>query len=688
MPPLPRALPCLLFCALAWPMAVGANPPSFADQRLLLQPLDRLINLPVRSALKRDQRYFDVASAIYVITAEEIRHAGARSIPEALRLAPGVEVQQINANQYAISIRGHNTMFAKKLLVLMDGRPLYSPTFSGTWWLVQHYPMADIERIEVLRGPSGAVWGSNAANGIINIITRSAHDTQGARVTGGFGNEERGFATLRYGGATAHSDWRIYLMRENRDGGAIDKQKPISDTIFALNNPTDTARFGSRAPDSRQLLQGGLRIDADAGARDHFTLHGDRYRVDAGSFFYEAVPGAPPRNNLHRNHYRGDNLMLDWNHRLGADGKDRVALRLFRDLTEMQTRFFGERRTTFDGELQIDTTLLPRTLLSLGYSHRNSRSRVTDSDIFHLPDATTRIDSWFLNGEITLLPRRWRLILGLKNERNQYSGWELQPHIRTIWQAARWSLWGAWSKGVRIPNRIENGMRFDVNSGPGYTVRAIGDGRTRSEQVFAWEAGVRLHPDDRTLLQATAFWMRYPNLSDTVTDRVSAWLDPAGYQVIPVYLGNYLRARSHGIEADFQWQASDRLTLEGSYSYLHQNVTPTAGGSAFAAATYAQQSPEGRYHLAARLRPTETTALDLDLYHWGRFRQNLSTGQYKVPAHSRIDGRIAWQATPQLSVELIGHNLLHRRHIENQSELLEYASLVERSLFARITWEE
>ncbi len=665
-----------------------AHPAS--DTTLINSSLAQLMDLNVSSALKRGQRYFDVASAIYVISAADIRHSGARSIPEALRLAPGVEVQRINANQYAISIRGHNNMFARKLLVLMDGRPLYSPSFSGVWWPAQNYPLEEIERIEVLRGPSGAVWGSNAVNGIINIITKAAHDTQGAHLSAGLGNEERGFGNIRYGGSGKHSDWRLYLMKEQRDGGALDKTDPMKNVLFSLTNPSDLAQYSNRAPDSRQMVQGGFRWDATLGKRRMLTLHGDSYRVDAGSFFFEAVPGSAMRNSQYRNRYRGKNMLLRYEQGFLAPG-NRASLQLFADQTTVRTRFFGEKRTTYDGELQIDLALLPRNLISLGYSHRNARAKTTGSDIFQSPSQTIKIDSWFINDDITLMNRHWHLILGLKNERNQFSGWELQPHIRTIWRARMWSLWGAWSKGVRIPNQTENGIRFHIKSGPGYTALLVGDGRTKAERVKAYEIGIRLHPDHSILAQATAFWMRYDNLRDSFVDKAHAYTDTAnGYRVIPVYFGNFLRSRQHGIEADITWQANRWLILKGSYSYLHQNVVPLGmanRSSLFNAATYSQQSPERRFTLSGSITPGNATEFNIHLYHWSGFRRNLTTKQYRIPAYTRVDARAAWRIREGMTFEINGHDLTKRSHIENQAEQLDYASLVERSYFVKITWD-
>jgi len=218
-------------------------------------------------------------------------------------------------------------------------------------------------------------------------------------------------------------------------------------------------------------------------------------------------------------------------------------------------------------------------------------------------------------------------------------------------------------------------------------VLAIGDGRTKSETVRAYEIGTRFHPNQQTLLQATAFWMRYNNLTDTFTDRANAYLNAAkGYQVIPVYLGNYLQSRQQGVEVDFTWHAADWATLKGSYSYLHQKVTPSTLSNKFAADTFSQQSPQQRYTLASYFKPTANTDLDFNLYHWGQFRQNLSTKQYRIPAHTRVDVRGAWQANSNLQLAFNGHNILKKNHIENQAEILESASLIERSYFAKLTW--
>ncbi|OIO71257.1 MAG: hypothetical protein AUJ57_07305 [Zetaproteobacteria bacterium CG1_02_53_45] len=210
-------------------MAGSAYAEEFAQADALLDmDMQQLMNVTVTSAGKRHEKYYSTAAAVYVISNDDIRRSGAMSIPEALRLAPGVEVQQPNANQFAVSIRGHNDTLSDKLLVLMDGRALYSPTFSGVWWLVQNYPLEDIERIEVIRGPAGAVWGSNAVNGVINIITRHTRKTQGLMLSGGAGTEEKSFGSMRYGWDSKQAHYRAYAMAGNRDGGIMTRLLPIS----------------------------------------------------------------------------------------------------------------------------------------------------------------------------------------------------------------------------------------------------------------------------------------------------------------------------------------------------------------------------------------------------------------------------------------------------------------------------
>jgi len=417
---------------------------------LLEMDMQQLMNLTVTSAGKRDAQYYSTAAAVYVITRDAIRRSGAMSIPEALRLAPGVEVQQVNANQMAVSIRGQNEIFSDKLLVLMDGRALYSPTFSGVWWLVQNYPLEDIDRIEVIRGPSGAVWGSNAVNGVINIITRHARKTQGLLVSGGAGTEEKGFGALRYGWDSEQAYFRAYAMLENRDGGIYD---PLVANIWGIPQGGDT-------PDYRKFGQAGFRMDWDAGQLTQVSIIGNAYRVKAGSFGSLASPGQAAIAHISNTSFSGNNLLMRVDHDLAAD--THVSAQVYYDRTQLDIAVFDESRNTFDVEVQLDLPQILRQSISVGGGFRHSRADITNSAALQMADETNRLYSLFIQDDIEIIKDRLKMTAGLKMEHNQYSGWQPQPSVRAIYSDNLWSLWASASRSVRTPNMVDNGISFDV----------------------------------------------------------------------------------------------------------------------------------------------------------------------------------------------------------------------------------
>ncbi len=624
-------------------------------------PLSELMGTKVYSASKHYEAYRNTAAAIYIITNEDIRRAGARSIPEALRLAPGVEVQQANANMYAISIRGQNDLFSDKLLVLMDGRPLYSPTFSGVWWVAQNYPLSDIERIEVLRGPSGAVWGSNAVSGVINIITRSAEKTQGAHITAGTGTEEQGFGSLRLGGRSGQAAWRGYVMSEKRDGG-ID---PVTgrDTI-----------------DNRRFTQGGFRLDWDRSATA-VTLQGDAYTMKAGSFgVLIRQPGQPLSSYRNRDGYTGHNLMARVSRQINA--QTALHTRLFYDHYGMDNPIFGEQRDTYDAETQLDVTLLPWNRLSLGANYRISDSRVRNTPTLQLPDKRNHLASFRLNDEISLLDDRLKLIAGVRYERNDYTGWEVQPTARTIYTGDGWAIWAAASRSVRIPNAIENGLRFNVKGGPGWVGRLIGDGRATSEVVHAYETGIRLFPDDALLLQVTGFKLRYQGVSDAHQNTAAAFVDK-GVLVIPVYLQNVLDGKAYGLEADLTWQPTKWFKLHGACAFLNQHYYPRIPDreATITAYTVSQQSPPVRYNIGIGLNPLKQLEIDANLYYYDTFRQQA------VTRYNRLDARIGWRPDDHLTLSFTGKNLLQQTHKEDINYITQYASLIQQSYFVTLEYD-
>ncbi len=652
-------------------MAVSAYAEEYAQTDVLLDmDMQQLMNVTVTSAGKRNEKYYSTAAAVYVISNDDIRRSGAMSIPEALRLAPGVEVQQPNANQFAVSIRGHNDVFSDKLLVLMDGRALYSPTFSGVWWLVQNYPLEDIDHIEVIRGPAGAVWGSNAVNGVINIITKHARNTQGFMLSGGAGTEEKGFGTLRYGWNSEQANYRAYAMIENRDGGIYD---PAVANIWAMKPGADT-------PDYRKLGQAGFRMDWNASHLTQVSLIGNTYRVKEGAFGYLARAGVSNTPFITNNNYSGSNMLLHLDHEVLRDTQ--LSAQVYVDRSRMEVALLSETRDTLDAELQLDLPEFFRQSISVGGGYRLSRADITNSSVLQLADATNVLYSLFVQDDITLIRDRLKLTAGLKAEHNQYTGWEMQPSLRAIYTADQWGLWAAASRALRMPNMVENGQTLDVKAGPGYVARLIGDGRMRPEQVTAYEVGLRLHPHDDLLFQATAFKMFYKGVADTHLDNAAAFVENT-YLVVPIYMTNVLDGNAQGIELDLTWQAKTWIKLKGSYTHLRSHYQPAPINDAetrYSAYVLREQTPENRYHIGASINPGYDIELDLNFSHWDRFKRD------RVARYNRLDARIGWKPVDGVELSLVGKNLLQATHKEDLESTLEASTLQQQSYLFKATY--
>ena len=311
-----------------------------------------------------------------------------------------------------------------------------------------------------------------------------------------------------------------------------------------------------------------------------------------------------------------------------------------------------------------------------------SRADLTNTATIQMNDKSNRIYSLFFHNDIELLKDRLHLIAGLKAERNQYTGWEYQPNLRAIYSRQTWSLWAAASKAVRTPNMVENGISFNVQGFPGGVARLIGDGRTRSEQVIAYEAGLRFYPNNAVLVQATAFIMRYKGVADVHKDTTSAFIENT-YLVIPIFLQNVLDGRAKGVEVDLTWQIFDWIKVKGSYSHITQHYFPTPINDVetrFTAFTVTEQTPENRYHIGVSLNPGGNTEVDVNFYHWNTFRQQL------VNRYNRLDVRVAWKPIHGLELSLVGKNLLKAAHAEEISNILESSSLSQQSFLFKAAY--
>ncbi|MES1166633.1 MAG: TonB-dependent receptor, partial [Pseudomonadota bacterium] len=512
--------------------------------------LDELMDLQVTSVSKRPEKLLDAAAAITLITSEDIRRSGANSIPQALRLAPNLAVAQKNSHAWGISARGFNTELANKLLVLIDGRAVYTPLYSGVFWERQDYILADLDRIEVISGPGGTLWGANAVNGVINITSKSARDTQGFLAEAGGGSELQGFAEARYGGKIAPDVYfRIYGKYSARDGAALAN--------------------GADAKDDWQNTQGGFRLDAITAARDTITVQGDIY--DSRQ---ELLSGSTGKQS-------GRNLLGRWS-RTGPD-ESATSLQVYYDRTHLASPTAAfvaasgailapagtlvDDLDTYDVDFQHTFQAGRRHHLVWGLGYRFTHDEVGNAPAlgFLPPQLDQSLFSGFAQDKIDLTGNL-ALTLGTKIEHNDYTGFEWEPGVRLQWNAsAQQSLWAAVSRAVRMPSRIDRDLSQAV---PPYFVLLAGGRDFQSETVVAYELGYRAQLTPALAASVSTFYNEYSDVRSTSLTPVA---------VFPLFFANNVEGETHGLELNFTYQATSAWRLQGGYNLLRENLRVKPG---------------------------------------------------------------------------------------------------------------
>jgi iron complex outermembrane receptor protein len=595
--------------------------------------LEELMGLDVYSASRQLESVRGTAAAVYVLTTEDIRRSRATSLPEALRLVPGVQVARLDANRYAISIRGMNARTANKLLVLVDGRTIYDPLFSGVLWEARDVMLEDVERIEVIRGPGGTLWGSNAVNGVINIITKNARDTQGGFVAAGLGTEEEAFGAARYGWKPgARSAARIYAQDQERD--------------------ESFASTGEAFDDSRRR-RGGFRVDWEPSGRDRLRFSGDVYRVTAG----EALP--PPMNSQDVEH-RGGNIVATWNRSLAESSE--FWLRFFYDRAELDNLFLGEERGTFDVEAQHRFRLSGRQELTWGAGHRQSRDDITNSAVLMVAPAerTLQWTNLYVQDSIAFVPGRWRLVAGTKVEHNEYTGSEWQPSVRLAHTPdAKQTYWASVSRAVRTPSRLEaDQVMGTVPIGEEFDV----------EKLVAYEAGYRAQPDPFRSWDVAFFYNSYDDLLT---------LEPNGF------IANGMEGETYGLELTGRWQLRAHLRVEAIYAYLGQDLRLQAGSAATTwPARTARLNPKHSFSLHGAFDIASRLELDAMLRYVDELPGIGVPGLTEdIPAYTELDLGFGWHARRDLELALVGQNLLDSHHPEHS-----LATEAQRGVYGKVTW--
>jgi iron complex outermembrane receptor protein len=633
--------------------------------------LEQLGNIEVTTTSREPERVLNTPAAIYVITQEDIQRSGATTIPDVLRLAPGVEVAQIDSHSWSVGIRGFGGNLSRNVLVLIDGRTVYSTLFAGTYWEVQNVVMEDVDRIEVIRGPGGTIWGPNAVNGVINIITKSSKDTHGVMVSAGGGNQEQGFLNARYGGANSRDlNYRVYELGFNR----------------GPEYHPDGINF-----DRWRAIQAGFRTDWVKDTRDNFTFQGDIYDEGAGTAQTVANYTMPYSQNLYAMEPRsGGNILGRWQ-RVYEEGRD-FQLQIFYDRTNRYDPNFTDLRNTYDIDF-LDRFRLPgRQQISWGFGARWSRgyNPIVVPGLTFLPEhRTDRLLTAFLQDEIALIDKRLTFTFGTKFLETNFTGLQLQPTGRLLWTPTnRQSFWTAFTHAVRTPSDVEE--NFTELEYTGQTIDGLPlfgrfnpNPNFRSEELNGYEAGYRLLLRKSLYFDIATFYNHYGDLlSLDITGAPFVQASPGPVVILPAQLGNGLVGTTKGIEFAPEWRPLPFWRLRASYSYVQMDINKPANSlDAETPATIEGSSPKHQISLQSGIDFAKVFSFDLT------YRYVDALPALTIPSYSTADARFDWQVHHQFKLSAVGRNLFQPHHFEYGGVDPGPNIAIRRSVYGQITWQ-
>jgi iron complex outermembrane receptor protein len=600
--------------------------------------IEELLELDVSLPLRRQDRVMDVPAAIVVLTGEDLRRQGAVSLPEALRTVPGLFVGRFSGSSWIISSRGFASTSANKLLVMIDGRSVYSPLFSGVFWNQQDTLLNDVDRVEVIRGPGASLWGSNAVNGVINVVSKSATATQGTLVTLGAGAEEQLQAGIRHGGRLGSAAYRVYGKFFERDAADL--------------------ADGADAQDGQRLGQGGFRLDREY-STSAVTLQGDIYRTDVDT---------PSPVDIEAS---GANLLARWTRR-PPSGRAEFQLQAFFDRTHRAVPNQAEEtRNTIDVDANQRLAVSARHALNAGGSYRYSADETVASPLlaFEPADRGTHLLTAFVQDEFSITPKVL-LVGGLKLEHNDYTGVEWQPTARARWMPGRsQTLWGAVSRAVRMPTRFDT----DIRVFQGQALVATGSSDFASETVTAYESGYRVAPTRSLAFDVTLFRNHYDNLRTQ---------EFRGGRII---VGNRLNDSSTGATIVATLQPRPWARVTGSYTHLRHDLSLDPGSTDIYRGLFETIDPRHLGRVTARFDLPSRVELDLMTMFVASLPQ-IVPAVPGTPAFGEAGFRLAWRATDRLEAAVIGRDLLHGRHVEFVSPTSSRITALERALSTRLTF--
>lgn len=630
--------------------------------------LEELINLEVTSVSKKAEKFSETAAALFVITQDDIRRSGASSLPELLRLVPGMHVAQFTSSGWAISARGFTDQFANKLLVMIDGRSVYTPLFAGVYWDVQDVLLEHIERMEVIRGPGATMWGTNAVNGVINIIRKKSADTQDGLITLSAGNQDRTIAGARYGAQLSENVFaRAYAKLFNRMG---------------FPNAS-----GIRTSDLWEGYRIGSRVDWAVGGAHSLSLTTDVYsHINRDSSY--ALMLTPPykRTYLNEESNFGGNVGAQYEYSLSPSSH--FSAKIYYDRNDRLSEIMAHNTETGDIELQHRFTLGTFQEITTGIGYRFT-SDVVENRSFRIlfkPELIHR-NTWnaFIHDEMKIVDHVFHLSLGSKFERNDYTGLEIQPNVRfTIFPVHNHTLWGSVSRAVRIPARANHFMRLlyeIIPPAPPFNVPIaigfVGNTETKSEQLLAYELGYRMQATSSVFLDATVYYNVYSDLMEIESGAMEAETTPTPYLFFPMTFKNLMDGEVWGFEISPTWNVSERMKLTGSYSLLRMQLHSSSKDAA-------GESSEGDYpQQQFQVRASIDLPMDVSINFAGFYVDRIP--RYDIPNYFRLDGKIIWKPVPVLQFEAAILNSLQTRHAEYAS-FTSARTEVPRSFYAKAIW--
>jgi iron complex outermembrane receptor protein len=633
--------------------------------------IEDLMKIEVTSVSRRQESLSQTAAAIFVITPEDILHSGATNIPDLLRMVPGVYVAQINANAFAICIRGFNGRYSHEVLVMVDGRTVYSPTFGGVTWDVLDLPLEDIERIEVIRGPGGSTWGANAVNGVINIITKTSADTQGTTIVAGGGNVYQGFGTLEHGGKLGK--WASYR-------------------IFAkyLNEASDESVSHQPIADGWHDLRGGFRADSQPTSKDAVSVQGDLYTGREGSpseTLPAIVPPGPVPTELQVN-VSGGFIQTNWDHRFSGRSATTLLISYQR---YARTDILHEARGTFDADFQHDLVLGERQQIVWGLGFRQSSANSYGGLMasFNPANRDASLYSGFFQYQLALASNHLQLTIGTKLQHHYYTGFGAMPTIRAAWLPnPKNTLWASVSRALRTPSDSDVTVRFNESVFPSpegipVLVSVFGNPHPKNEGLLAYEVGFRSLLHKNLSIDIAAYFNNYDNRSTLEPSTPFFESTPfPPHLVLPLLQLNLMEAETRGLEVNANWKISSHWTISPGYAFEHIQrhlLYPSTDTNALT------NNGEGTPVQSAQLRSHVTLphrfAWDTSAYFTG------ALADPRVASCTRLDTGVTWQWRESLSVSAFGQDLLQDGHLEFlDSTGLIRSSLMPRSAYAKIVW--